>query len=1203
MDHATVPSGQIAIDAPPELPAAAPAHPLARLLPVAMVAAMVAMSVLYLSSGNPAARSPMFLFLPAMMLVSVIGTLAYGGRGAGRGADIDRLRAQYLRYLDTVDALLAEAADRQHQALHRNHPDPAVLWTLAGTDRMWERGTEHPLFGAVRIGVGEAPAGTVAVAPELAADDDADPVTTDAVRRLLCSRSVVAGVPVAVPLSPGVYVTVTGETESARAAARAMVCQLAALHHPDLLSVALSAGPDSAPDWDWLKWLPHHGVPGGGARRVLIVDGGHAPGPDGQTVVIEVRPAAEPGAVSVSVAVAGAEVAAECDRLSRPEALACARRIAGVPAAGAARRAPTAADWPALTGIDDPEELDPDRRWAARSGPNLLRVPVGVAEDGTVVDIDIKEAAAGGMGPHGLCVGATGSGKSEFLRTLVLGLIATHSPEVLNLVLVDFKGGATFLGLDRAQHVSAVITNLADEAPLVARMREALSGEVHRRQQLLRAAGNLTNTAEYGRARARDRSLAPLPALFIVVDEFSELLSQQPDFAELFVAIGRLGRSLGMHLLLASQRLDEGRLRGLETHLSYRICLKTFSASESRAVLGVPDAYHLPAQPGAAYLKTASGAITRLQTAYVSGRYTRARRPAEPSETATVQYFSRTAVAQRPADDTTPGRGALWDTVLDRLAGHGPAAHRVWLPPLADAPILEQLLTATAAAHLRAPIGLVDCPFEQRREPRLVDVSGAAGNIAVVGATGSGKSTAVRTVLSALAATHDAAAIQFYCLDFGGGTLSTLGDLPQVGTVAGRHQPDLCRRTVATLESLLRQRETTFRRYGVDSWAHYRRLRAAADPAVAGDPYGDVFLVIDGWAVVRQDFDALEPAITALAGQGLSYGIHVMITAARWAELRPALKDQLGTRIELRLGDPAESEMDRRRARELADRPPGRGLTRTGHEMAIARPEFDRARLPRHGQAPPVELLPDRVTHTAIRARIPARPGRIVLGLGEREVAPIAVDLATHPHLLVLGDGECGKTAVLRLLCTEIVRTLSPAQARLEIVDFRRTMLGVVETDHLIGYSVSAPALVSRMAALTEVLTARLPDETVTQRQLRDRSWWHGPDLYVVVDDYDLVAGATGNPLTPLADFLPHAKDLGLHVVVARRSGGAARAMFDPLLARLRDMGCSGLMMSATPDEGVLLGASRPTPLPAGRGTLSVRGSAEELVQVAWVPP
>src|SRR4029453_15426615 len=150
--------------------------------------------------------------------------------------------------------------------------------------------------------------------------------------------------------------------------------------------------------------------------------------------------------------------------------------------------------------------------------------------------------------------------------------------------------------------VSAIITNLADEAHLVERMHDALAGEMNRRQELLRVTGGSVSGAAYEHARSQGLTVPPLPALFIVVDEFSELLSQHPEFAELFVAIGRLGRSLGMHLLLASQRLDEGRLRGLDTHLSYRICLKTFSASESRAVLGVPDAYHLPSSPGAAYL-------------------------------------------------------------------------------------------------------------------------------------------------------------------------------------------------------------------------------------------------------------------------------------------------------------------------------------------------------------------------------------------------------------------------------------------------------------------------------------------------------------------------------------------------------------------------------------------------------------------------
>ena len=189
-------------------------------------------------------------------------------------------------------------------------------------------------------------------------------------------------------------------------------------------------------------------------------------------------------------------------------------------------------------------------------------------------------------------------------------------------------------------------------------------------------------------------------------------------------------------------------------------------------------------------------------------------------------------------------------------------------------------------------------------------------------------------------------------------------------------------------------------------------------------------------------------------------------------------------------------------------------------------------------------------------------------------------------------------------MCHEIVRNNDPrSAARILVVDFRRTLLGVLDSDHLLGYAMSGASADSHVAAAVALLTPRMPGEHVTQRALRDRSWWSGPDVYVVVDDYDLVAGTSGNPLSPLLDLLPHARDLGLHLVVARRSGGAARALFDPILARLRELGCMGLMMSASPDEGVLLGTVRPGPLPAGRGTLIRRGLPDQLVQVSWVEP
>ncbi|MDO3638934.1 type VII secretion protein EccCa [Mycolicibacterium arseniciresistens] len=1255
-----VADGDIAVQPPPEVPHVTPANPLARLLPVAMVVAAGGMMVLYFTSGASGPRSPMYLLFPVMMVLSLVGTLAYGLRGA-RTAELDQGRRNYLRYLQALDRAAAETARAQHRSSHWRHPPPDGLWTLAGGARMWERAPTDDDFGHVRLGLGTQPLSTRLIAPPARPVEEPDPVATSAVDRLIGSRGIVTDVPVAVDLFRGDAIAVTGAGDAVRTLLRAVLCQVAVLHGPEHVRIAAVTDPTTGPCWDWLKWFPHHRHPdtfdGAGPARMTYTTVAAArdaaadllDGCAGIVIVVDlaVPEIPEPLRSQTGAAVTVLLVAAAgttprgttpwivdggvltlddgqrvlADGLDAAAAVACARRLAPYLPVAAEADDPllSRTDWPALVGIDL-THLDTADVWRSRDAAAQLRVPVGVSEHGEPVHIDVKEAAHRGMGPHGLCIGATGSGKSEFLRTLTLGMLVSHPPDRLNVILIDFKGGATFLGFDRAAHVSAVITNLADEAHLVARMKDALSGEVTRRQEALRAAGNFADIAEYHRAKARRPDLPALPSLLIVVDEFSELLSQHPDFAELFVAIGRLGRSLGMHLLLASQRLDEGRLRGLDNHLSYRVCLKTFSAGESRAVLGVPDAHHLPGAPGAAYLRTATGELIRFQTAYVSGT---AVEPVRSSATAPIAVpFSAVPVPRPPAEagpGASSGRSVL-DTVLDRLAGHGTPAHRVWLPPLTEPPTLDQLLTHGGLGALTVPIGLVDRPFKQRRDLVTAVLSGAEGNVAVVGGPRSGKSTALRTLALALAATSDPRDVQLYCLDFGGGALAALHALPHVGAVAGRHESDLVRRTVAELESVVRARELGFRELDIDSVSEFRRRRAAGDPAVAADPFGDVFLVVDGWAVVRQDFEGLDAAITALAAQGLSFGVHVVLAASRWADIRPALKDQLGTRIELRLGDPAESEMDRRRARDLVDCPPGRGITRDGADFTIALPRLDgvagpagladaladgaqylRAR--HHGRgAAPIRLLPARVELSELTAAA-ALGGPVVLGVGERRLAAVTLDFDEQSHLIVLGEPGCGKTSTLRTLCAEIVRTRDARCAELVIVDYRRTLLGVVETDHLRAYLMSVGAVNAHLPALLERLRGRLPGDEVTQRQLRDRSWWSGPEIYLVVDDYDLVAGSAGHPLTALVDYLPHAKDIGLHVVVARRSGGAARAMFDPLLSQLRDLGTMGLLMSVQPEDGVLLGSVRPAVRPPGRAVLLARTADEQIVQVGWTEP
>ncbi|OBK89327.1 type VII secretion protein EccCb [Mycolicibacter sinensis] len=1174
------PDGEIAVAAPPSVTLPDSGVPLARLLPAVMAVGMLAMTAVVYRSGSSAARSPVFAMLPLMMLASAVAATV-AGRNRGP-KNIDDAREGYLDYLAALRESVTDTAARQRSFLWWAHPEPDALWLLAGSARMWERRPGDADFGCVRVGIGPTGLATRLVPPPQDPARRIDPVTDTALRRFLETHATVPEVPITVPLLGAGPLLLDGDADAARGLLRAMICQLAMLHGPDGLRIA--AVTDAPDHWDWLKWLPHHQNPSdtdatgplrltcpslaaaeaalAGRRAVVISDSTGA-----GLSVAEAGTAGTARRLTVTATALSDPEGARPDFLGIADAVVCAQRLAGQRANAAGGGRP--ADWAQLLRIGDIDRYEPAGGWAGAPSQRLC-VPIGTDPNGNVVRLDIKEAAERGSGPHGLCIGATGSGKSEFLRTLVLGMTVRHSPEDLNLVLVDFKGGATFLGFEQTRHVSAVITNLANEAPLVERMRDALASEMRRRQELLRATG-VAGISSYGQARqASGMALPALPALLVIVDEFSELLDQHPDFIDTFLAIGRLGRSLGIHLLLASQRLEEGRLRGLESHLSYRVCLKTVSAAESRLVLGVADARELPNIPGAGVLRTADGELTRFQAAYVSGGCPAAR-PA-PRE---ALWF--TAVPSGPIGVVPAAAGrTVLEAILQRISGHGPAARQVWLPPLGASPALGALLEGEYPA-LSVPIGIVDRPFEQRRTPLSVHLEGAGGHVAVVGAPRSGKSTTLATLIAALSATHDASRVGFYCLDFGGGTLSELGWLPQVGSVAGRGQPDLVRRTIAEMEAIVQRRE-------------------AAGGACDGGPARDVFLVIDGWAGLCQEFD-VESAITALAGRGLSFRVHVVLSASRWAEVRPALRDLIGTRIELRLGDPAESELDRRQAHRVPRDRPGRGLTPEGLHMLVALPH-EWEPLQHNGYAvPPIPLLPERVERAELVVSAGDQP---VLGADER--GPVTVDFARQPHLLILGDNECGKSTVLRTLCRELVRTHTPEQAQLLVVDYRRSLLGVVDVGHLAGYAMSATACSALLPAVIERVAGRMPGPDVSPQQLRDRSWWRGPQIYILVDDYDLVATAAGNPLTPLLEYLPQAGDLGLHLVVARRSGGAARSMYEPVLAALHDLGAMGLVMSGDPADTPLIGSVRPRPLPPGRATLVTRSGGERPIQVAWEP-
>ncbi len=938
-------------------------------------------------------------------------------------------------------------------------------------------------------------------------------------------------------------------------------------------------------------------------------------------------------------------------------------------------------DYPTMLGVGDPLTLDVRQAWKPRPLHQRLRVPVGAGEDGRPVELDIKESAMGGMGPHGLCIGATGSGKSEFLRTLVLGLSMTHSSEQLNYVLVDFKGGATFAGLDDLPHVSAVITNLEGELTLVDRMQDAIAGEMERRMEVLSQTNamlknkDIKNREEYEIARQEGADIPPMPSLFMVVDEFSELLTARPEFIDLFIQIGRIGRSIGVHLLLASQRLEENKLRGLDTFLSYRIALRTFSPAESRVVIGVPDAYELPSGPGNGYLKFDTVSMTRFKAAYVSGPWhgspTGAAeaeveeigptgvvrkawvppvmefvsghvdevKPPEPEPEPVVltpkpeAETAKAAEAEKDADDDTDDE-TLLGIVVGRLKGHGWPAHQVWLPPLDSPPTMDQLLQDPIAdvpgrglmvanprkqGTLSGPVALIDRPRQQRRDPMWLDYSGAGGNLAVVGGPQAGKSMALRSAIAGLALTHTPAEVGFYILDFGGGSLTSMRDLAHVGSATGRLDVDRVRRTIAEMTSLMQSRELMFAEQGIDGIATYRRGRR--DGSIPPDRFPtDVFLVVDGWMTLRQEFEAQDPVITNIAARGLGYGLHVMASANKWSEFRLGIRDLLQSRVELKLGDPFESEINRKLAALVPTGRPGRGLSGDGLHMLTGLPRIDsvedadsatdgqRAMIQAINQAwkgpkaAEVRMLPDDLPVSALpQIEYDDTRKAVPYGIDELELSPVWLDPKAEPHLVILGGPECGKSTVLRVIVHGLLKRYTPAQAKFLVLDYRRSLLGFIPDDYILRYAPSQQAGIETIKQTAPALTNRLPTADLTSQQLRDKSWWKGPELFVIVDDYELVATGMGNALQPFTDFISVASDIGLHVIITRGMGGAGRAVMDPVIGRIKDGANPALVMSGNKDEGVLWGNYRGTPLPPGRGTL-VNRAGQVLVQVANLP-
>ncbi|CKP67201.1 type VII secretion system ESX-5 FtsK/SpoIIIE family ATPase EccC5 [Mycobacterium tuberculosis] len=946
-------------------------------------------------------------------------------------------------------------------------------------------------------------------------------------------------------------------------------------------------------------------------------------------------------------------------------------------------------------GIDDPGNIDFDSLWASRTdtmGRSRLRAPFGNRSDnGELLFLDMKSLDEGGDGPHGVMSGTTGSGKSTLVRTVIESLMLSHPPEELQFVLADLKGGSAGKPFAGVPHVSRIITDLEEDQALMERFLDALWGEIARRKAICDSAG-VDDAKEYNsvraRMRARGQDMAPLPMLVVVIDEFYEWFRIMPTAVDVLDSIGRQGRAYWIHLMMASQTI-ESRAEKLMENMGYRLVLKARTAGAAQAA-GVPNAVNLPAQAGLGYFRKSLEDIIRFQAEFLWRDYFQPGVSIDGEEAPALvhsidyirpQLFTNSftplevsvggpdiePVVAQPngevleSDDIEGGEDEdeegvrtpkVGTVIIDQLRKIKFEPYRLWQPPLTQPVAIDDLVNRFlgrpwhkeygSACNLVFPIGIIDRPYKHDQPPWTVDTSGPGANVLILGAGGSGKTTALQTLICSAALTHTPQQVQFYCLAYSSTALTTVSRIPHVGEVAGPTDPYGVRRTVAELLALVRERKRSFLECGIASMEMFRRRKFGGEAGpVPDDGFGDVYLVIDNYRALAEENEVLIEQVNVIINQGPSFGVHVVVTADRESELRPPVRSGFGSRIELRLAAVEDAKLVRSRFAKDVPVKPGRGMVavnyvrldsdpQAGLHTLVARPalgstpdnvfECDSvvaavSRLT-SAQAPPVRRLPARFGVEQVRelasrdTRQGVGAGGIAWAISELDLAPVYLNFAENSHLMVTGRRECGRTTTLATIMSEIGRLYAPGassapppapgrpSAQVWLVDPRRQLLTALGSDYVERFAYNLDGVVAMMGELAAALAGREPPPGLSAEELLSRSWWSGPEIFLIVDDIQQLPPGFDSPLHKAVPFVNRAADVGLHVIVTRTFGGWSSAGSDPMLRALHQANAPLLVMDADPDEGFIRGKMKGGPLPRGRGLLMAEDTGV-FVQVA----
>ncbi|MEU8348521.1 FtsK/SpoIIIE domain-containing protein [Streptomyces sp. NPDC048845] len=718
-------------------------------------------------------------------------------------------------------------------------------------------------------------------------------------------------------------------------------------------------------------------------------------------------------------------------------------------------------------------------RW--RLGGMSTTAVIGESYDGPF-GIDIRRD-----GPHGLIAGTTGSGKSELLQTIVASLAVANTPEAMTFVLVDYKGGSAFKDCVQLPHTVGMVTDL--DAHLVERALESLGAELKRREHILAAVG-AKDIEDYQDLMRRDPAAhAPLPRLLIVIDEFASMVRDLPDFVTGLVNIAQRGRSLGIHLLLATQRPSGVVSPEIRANTNLRIALRVTDGSESSDVIDSPEAGHISkSTPGRAYVRLGHASLVPFQSGRVGGR-----RPGAADTQTEAPWAGRLewqelgrAALKRPAaaareEEEITDLKVLVDAVIeanDRLAI--PPQHSPWLPALDDKLLLDDIPAVQGAGAMPpAPYGVADIPADQARIPVAIDFA-SFDHLLVGGAPRSGRSQLLRTIAGSLARTHSVADVHLYGIDCGNGALNALTRLPHCGAVVGRSQTERAVRLIGRLSSEVTRRQDLL---AEDGYADIGEQRASA-PEEQRLPH--IVVLLDRWegwlpSLGEMGHGELTDELMTMMREGASVGVHLVITGDRQL-LVGRISALTESKYALRLADRSDFTLIGVQARKVPDEiAPGRAFRNetatetqfallsedsSGQGQAAAVTAIGEAAAARDADVPRsrrpfrVDVLPSRLTwRDAWEMRDPelsASPMWSLIGVGGDELTGYGPDLSRGvPAFIIAGPAKSGRSTALmsmaRSYLAQGVRIVvaAPRQSPMRELDGTEGVLKVITGDEI----------------------------------------------------------------------------------------------------------------------------------------------------------